>query len=370
MFTKKIYEKRVNTLFSQVEEDIDALILSGTYNILYFTGFDGAIVTVLLREEKPIVIVPRLEYLRARDTIAYGDVIGISPYEADLSSYEKIYTGKTWELAKKILKEKGVDGKIGIDKAEFKVDSYNESLKILDSEFVDITKTVAKLRSIKSEEEVKIIRESINVAEKAMKKAIESLDKGITESEVAAEIDKVLRHNFSDRSFDPIVAFGANAAYPHAKPGHRELKNGDFVIIDLGARLAGYCSDITRTFIYGKPSEKQKKIFNIVLEAQAEAIEYVKAGIEAKEVDKKAREILKNAGLSQYFNHGLGHGVGLEVHEIPYLNPTSKDILLEGMIVTIEPGVYIDGFGGVRIEDMILVTKDGSEVLTKFEKNL
>ena len=370
MFMEKIFRKRIESLFSKLTvENIDAVILTNPYNGFYFTGFDCAVATVLVRATEPVVVVPRLEYLRAKKEVIYGEVIGISSYEAEIGPYERVFIGKTWDLVNNILSEYGVRGKIGVDRANLKVDEHDKLAKALDREIADVTKAVASLRSVKSKEELKAIKKAVEIAEEAMRRASNCLEKGITEEEVASEIERVFRLNHADRSFNTIVAFGENAAYPHAKPGSRELKEGDLVIIDLGAKIYGYCSDITRTFICGKASEKQLKIFNAVLEAQRVAIESIKSGKKAAEVDKAARETLKQHGLVTYFNHGLGHGVGLEIHESPTLNPASKDTLLSGMVVTVEPGVYLEGYGGVRIEDMILVAEGGCEILTSFERS-
>ncbi|RLE64258.1 MAG: hypothetical protein DRJ38_05840 [Thermoprotei archaeon] len=369
MFVKNVFRRRVESLFSKLSvEGVEATVLVNPYNGFYFTGFDCAMVTILVRALEPVVIVPRLEYLRAKRETVYGEVIGVNSYEVELGPYERVFIGKTWDLVKNILNEYGVRGKIGVDRANLKVDEYNKLVKTLGEKLVDITKDVASLRSIKSEEELKAIKKAIEIAEEAMRKASNCLEKGVTEEEVAIEIDKIFRLNHADRSFNTIVAFGENAAYPHAKPGKRELKEGDLVIVDLGARIYGYCSDMTRTFIYGRASEKQSRIFNAVLEAQRAAIESIKSGEKAANVDRAAREVLKKHGLTAYFNHGLGHGVGLEIHEQPTLNPASKDTLLSGMVVTVEPGVYLESYGGVRIEDMVLVMEGSCEILTSFER--
>ncbi len=369
MFAKTVYSKRVESLFSKLEiEGVEAVVLTNLYNSFYFTGFDYALATVLIKAAEPVVLVPRLEYFRAKNEIVYGEVIGVSSFEAETGPYERVFVGKTWDLVRNVLSEYGVRGKVGVDKSGLRVDDYNRLMKALGSEPVDVTKSVTSLRAIKSEEEVEAIRKAIGIAEKAMKRALDCLEKGVTEEEIAAEIDRVFRLNHADRSFNTIVAFGENAAYPHAKPGSRELKSGDLVVIDLGAKVDGYCSDITRTFVCEKASEKQKRIFNAVLKAQRAAIESVKSGEKAKDVDKVARDVLREYGLAAYFNHGLGHGVGIEIHEQPTLNPASNDVLLNGMVVTVEPGAYLAGYGGVRIEDVVLVVEGGCEVLTSFER--
>jgi len=194
---------------------------------------------------------------------------------------------------------------------------------------------------------------------------------GIKENDIAAEIDYQMKKKGADKpSFDTIVVSGEKSAMPHGKPGERRLKKGDFVTLDFGAVYKGYHADFTRTVVIGKASKKQKKIYEIVKKAQEEAINRIKPGMLCKEADSIAREVIKKEGYGKYFGHSLGHGVGLEIHELPRLSFLSNSKIRENSVVTIEPGVYLPDFGGVRIEDTVVVRKNGIEVLTKFTKEL
>ena len=198
-----------------------------------------------------------------------------------------------------------------------------------------------------------------------MKVASETVRSGVKEKDVAAEIEYAMRKAGSDgTAFETIVASGVTSAFPHGSNLEKTICKGDLVVVDLGATYRFYRSDITRTFIAGKASEKQTRIYETVKLAQQKAFETIKHGVLASEVDLAARQVIEQAGFGEFFVHNLGHGVGLEVHEAPILSPESKDILMVGNVVTDEPGIYVPGFGGVRIEDTVLVTKNGAEILT------
>jgi Xaa-Pro dipeptidase len=198
-----------------------------------------------------------------------------------------------------------------------------------------------------------------------MERAFETVKPGITEKDVAAEVEYAMRRKGSDgTSFDTIIASGASSAFPHGSCSNRTIQDGDLVVVDLGATYQFYRSDMTRTFTAGKPTEKQRKIYEIVQLAQQKAFETIKPSIPAHQVDAAARQTIMAAGFGERFVHNLGHGVGLEIHEAPILSPDSKDTLAPGNVVTDEPGIYLPGFGGVRIEDTVIVTQKGAEKLT------
>lgn len=204
---------------------------------------------------------------------------------------------------------------------------------------------------------------------------LKKLKVGVSEKEIVFEIEYFLKKNGAEISFPPIVAFGKNSSIPHHQSGETKLKREDFVLLDLGAKVESYCSDMTRTIIFGKASEKQKKIYRTVLETQKRAVDFINIQIKlgkqvrAKEVDKVAREYIKSKGYLD-IPHSLGHGIGLEVHEHPSLSPKSKDILKNGMVFSIEPGIYIAGFGGVRIEDLFVLEKDKIRQITLSPKQI
>jgi Xaa-Pro aminopeptidase len=224
---------------------------------------------------------------------------------------------------------------------------------------------VSELRQVKDEHELQLMRKAAELTKTGMKAASETIRPGLEEIEVAAEIEYAMRRKGSwGTAFETSVASGAKSAFPHGGCTEKAIRAGDLVVVDVGATYSHYCSDMTRTFAAGKPSAKQTKLHEIVKAAHEKALEAIRSGARAKDVDVAARNVIENAGYGEYFVHGLGHGVGLEVHEAPTLNPSSEDRLAIGNVVTDEPGIYLVGFGGVRIEDSILVQKRKGEKLT------
>jgi len=240
------------------------------------------------------------------------------------------------------------------------------------SEVLDVSSEISRVRSTKDPFELDLIEKAIDLAERALSKVLVELDPDVSEAKAAGSIyGYILEHGGWGPSFPPIVAFHENTAYPHHTPSHRRLGAGGPVLIDLGAITSGYMSDMTRTTFIGSRAPKRfRDIIESVIEAQEEAIDSIAPGVSGGDVDKTARSVLERRGLAPFFIHGLGHGVGVEIHEKPYLRPGSKEVLEPGMVVTVEPGVYIPGLYGVRVEDMVLVTKTGRRVLTRFSKLL
>ncbi len=223
-----------------------------------------------------------------------------------------------------------------------------------------------ELRKVKSEKEIELMRKAGDLTSLGMKAAYETIRPGVKEVEVAAEIEYAMRrHGGWGTAFESSVASGARSAFPHGGCTDRKIAKGDLVVVDIGATYHHYCSDMTRTVVAGKPSEKQKKLYEIVKKAQFGAFNAMKPKAKAKEIDTVARNVITKAGYGEYFVHGLGHGVGLEVHEPPTLNSESKDVLTVGNVVSNEPGIYLIGYGGIRIEDSVLIQKQGGENLTK-----
>lgn len=225
---------------------------------------------------------------------------------------------------------------------------------------------VEELRVIKESEEIELIRQSLDLTERALVSVWEDLAVGRREKDVAWAIESFIRQSGGeDVSFPPIVASGPHAALPHAVPSYRRIEAGEPVILDLGSRLHHYCSDMTRTWIAGTPGDRLREIYRVVHEAQLAAQDVVRAGVESVDVDAAARDLITKAGYGERFGHGLGHGVGLAVHEKPGLRRAKGMVLEENMVVTIEPGIYLPGYGGVRLENMVRVTTAGCEVLNR-----
>jgi Xaa-Pro aminopeptidase len=231
---------------------------------------------------------------------------------------------------------------------------------------------VSASRQIKTAEEVERIRAASALAEGVLADVTAAIQAGITERDLAAEFEyEFKRRGASGASFDTIALFGARSSLPHGAPGDTALTHGDIVLLDFGCRLDGYCSDLTRTYAFGRiPSPWFEEVYDLTLTAQTIALEAIRPGKTGREVDAVARDLITEAGYGVNFGHGLGHGVGIEIHEGPRLNKESDTTLVEGMIVTVEPGVYVPGKGGVRIEDLVVVTKDGCEILSSAPKEL
>lgn len=233
-------------------------------------------------------------------------------------------------------------------------------------------KLIHEIRAVKSKKELANIIKAQKISERVLRDVLEKLKTGVTELAIAEFVTKMfVKFGVPILSFEPIVAFGKNTANIHHKPGKNKLKKGDIIMFDFGCTVNHYCSDMTRTYFWGKPSKRQKKIYNAVLQAQERALEKISRGERrAKIIDKSARNFLKNKFRANKFAHGLGHGVGTVIHEWPNFKPKSEDIIPAGCVMTVEPGIYFKGFGGVRIEDMVLITKNGCKNLTKIPKDL
>jgi Xaa-Pro aminopeptidase len=230
---------------------------------------------------------------------------------------------------------------------------------------------VEVLRERKDGDEVERIRQAVAAAEHALGLTVEQVREGMTELEVAGVLEASLRQSGSDGfPFPSIVASGPNAALPHARPTARAIRRGDFLLIDFGARVGGYCSDITRTFVVGKADDEQREVHEVVRLANQRAVKAVKPGMSGRDADSVARGYIEDRGFGELFGHSLGHGIGLEVHEAPRLAKTSESPLVEGAVVTVEPGIYRPGWGGVRIEDDVHLGAEGARVLTQFAREL
>lgn len=239
-----------------------------------------------------------------------------------------------------------------------------------DAELIALEDPVGSLRRVKKPEEIERIRRATKLAEAALTELLQKIEAGQSEQELALELEVIMRRSGAEKAaFDLIVAAGENSAHPHHRPKKRRLQKGDLLLFDIGAQVDGYCCDLTRVFAVGEVPARALEIYGLVLRANRAAVAAVKAGASGKAVDAVARDMIDEAGYKEHFGHGLGHGVGLEVHEGPSLSSLSGDTLEAGMVVTVEPGVYLPGFGGIRIEDLVVVTKDGCEVLTSFPRD-
>lgn len=262
--------------------------------------------------------------------------------------------------------------KAAYDPATLTVDEMNRFQTACKAEVVADKTLVSTMRMIKSPEEITALRAASELAEGVLADVLPTFEEGLTERELAAQFEyEFKKRGASGASFDTIALFGPRSSLPHGEPGGTCLKRGDVILLDFGCRYAGYCSDLTRTYGFGTiPGAWFEEAYSLVLAAQMIALEAVRAGVTCREVDATARNLIAEGGYGAYFGHGLGHGVGIEIHEAPRLNPESEIVLEEGMVVTVEPGIYLPGQGGVRIEDLIVVTGDGCDILSSTPKEL
>jgi Xaa-Pro aminopeptidase len=323
------------------------IILNQT-NITYFTGFTGATALVIPEKGENVLYVSGVNYEQAK-----AETHGITIQLLKQSN----------NFLEKIAKEAPAK-KFSFD--TMSVENWRVLSKTVGEENLQpINNLIRDLRSVKSQEEIKLIRKACKIAGVGMQTAKEIMWLGTKERDAASEIEYAMRKAGSDGvAFETIVASGPTSAFPHGSNLERTIQDYDFIIVDIGATYKSYRSDITRTFIASKATDKQARIYDAVKLAHQKALETIKPKVAANDVDKAGRQVIEEAGYGEFFVHNLGHGVGLEVHEAPILSPDSKDILAAGNVVTDEPGIYVPGLGGVRIEDTILVTKNGAEILT------
>jgi Xaa-Pro aminopeptidase len=261
---------------------------------------------------------------------------------------------------------------VGFESTHVTVDQHQQWAEAAEGfELVPTKGMVEQLRAIKDEGELALIRRAVELSDAAFAHIVQWLRPGVTEKAVAWELEVFMRtHGADDIAFDLIVGFGPNGAMAHAEPSDRPIQEGEPIVLDLGARVDGYCSDLTRTLCLGEPDEMLRRIHATVLEAQEAAEHAMRAGLKGRTVDAIARDLIEAAGYGKHFGHGLGHGVGLAIHESPRAGKTSEDVLQAGMVITVEPGIYIEGWGGVRIEDLVVVREQGIEALTTAPKGL
>lgn len=345
----------------EADRYIDAALIVSPVNRFYLSGFKSSKGIVFVTRDISYFIVDFRYYESACSLIKNMEVVMSSDFKSEILNIIKKHK------IKNILLEND-----GITLAE--VLKFEEWFKDDDIFFVKTKKLddiIYSFREIKTDEEIKNIQTAQEIAERAFNKLLSTLKLGMSEKEIAFNLEFLMKKEGADGiSFELIVASGKNSAIPHATPSDKPIKDGDFITIDMGATYKGYCSDMTRTVALGKVSEKQLSVYNTVLKAQTQAISMIKPDALCKKIDDIARKIISENGYEGCFKHALGHGVGIQVHENPVLSVHSEAILKPGMIVTIEPGIYLKNEFGVRIEDMILVTESGYKNLTSLNKDL
>jgi Xaa-Pro aminopeptidase len=341
------------------EKGLDGLLISQPDNLRYLSGFTGS-GWLLISGRKAILAVDFLYLEQAKEESRGFEIVHI---KQELHNW---LPGLALDLGWH---------KLGFEANLISYDGYQKLGEVIRAKQVNLdlvptTGTVEQPRSIKEPEEMVLITKAVELADAVFEQAKAIIRPGVTEKEVAWEIEKNLRQNGSEGvAFEIIVASGPNSALPHARPTEKAIRSGEPVLIDMGARINGYCSDLSRTLFLGRADRIFQRIYGIVLQAQAAAIEGIKSQMAASQADQLARSVIERAGYGDAFGHGLGHGVGLAVHEFPRLGPNSSDSLTDGMVFTVEPGIYLAGQGGVRIEDMVVLENGRARVLTRADKD-
>jgi Xaa-Pro dipeptidase len=355
---KKVQEKMCN-------ESYDSLLLGPTPNMFYFTGLqtspDERLQLIIIPAEgKPAAVLPEMYMDKVKSVLDSSFTVEAWTDDKD-----------PFQLAGSQIKE-FKNKRLAVDNT-IRADHLIGLINILpDSDFTEAEPLTKSLRAYKDEDEIRLMHEAAKMADQVMGRIRELIKPGMREKELATLIEMEYKKVADDISFKPIVASGPNAAQPHHSPGDRQLEKGDFIVVDCGAVYRGYCSDITRTFCLGKTTAEMKDVYEAVKEANVAAFRALQKniGLSGAGTDAVARKIITDAGYGPYFNHRLGHGIGLEVHEAPYLVEGNEEPLQKGAAFTIEPGIYLSGKFGVRIEDVAVITGEGPRLLTAFNREL
>jgi Xaa-Pro dipeptidase len=344
-----------------VEAGVDAAYVTDPVSIAYLTGFRcnpmERLMALAVRASRVDLIVPGIEAESATATAAGAAVRGWKDGE------------DPYALVVDALGD--APGRLAVEKDHLSLGGFERlGERVRSTEVVDAGATLRRLRLRKSPDELERLAEAARITDRVTEQVLSGLAVGQSELEVAMLLSQAIAEAGAANAFEPIVQFGPNSAQPHLRPTGRRLRAGDLVLLDFGAAWRGYCADTTRTAVAGEPDQRQLEVHQIVLEAHDRALEAVRAGVAAAEVDEAARAVIREAGYGDYFIHRIGHGLGLDPHEGPSLDPGSPLILEPGMVVTIEPGVYLPGWGGVRIEDDVVVEQDGGRTLTGARRDL
>ena len=345
-------------LMNGLEDICDCGIINDTVNRRYFTDMKSSDGTLVVFKDKAYLIID-FRYIEKAKKTAKG--------------CEVILQDRLYHQINELIKKHGAK-KAAVNTEFCTVEQFSlmkSALKIQLSSDNAFTKLIRNIRMVKTQQEIDLMIKAQRIAEKGFEHILDFVSAGKTEREVQLELDYYMLSNGAEElSFDTIALSGKNTSLPHGVPTDKPIEQGEFVLLDFGAVVQGYHSDMTRTFCVGEPTDKMRKVYQIVLDAQLAAIKAVKTGISGIALDAVARDIIKSEGYGDNFGHSLGHGVGMEIHEMPYASPTKDNILLENSIVTVEPGIYIENEFGVRIEDFVVVKDNGCENMTKAEKKL
>ncbi|RED58583.1 M24 family metallopeptidase [Cohnella lupini] len=357
-------KSRMNKLQAYLDHnELDAMLITSPKHVYYLTGFatdphERFLGLLLPRGEEALMLVPALDYEAAQVASEVGSIHAHSD------------TDDAYELLSKLMPRD--IRKLGVEKDDLSVLRFEAISAAIGAEaYVDIGFPLRELRAIKTPDEVARMKNAVRIVEEVLRSGVDQVKPGVSEIELVAELEyRMKKLGAQGPSFDTMVLSGAKSALPHGKPDSRKIAEGELLLFDLGVFADGYASDITRTFAVGEITDEMKIIYGAVLAGNLAAIEAVRAGVTFGSLDRAARESIEAAGYGPYFNHRLGHGLGMDIHEYPSIHGRNDDIVLAGMTFTVEPGIYVPLVGGVRIEDDVLVTPDGVEVLTSFPKEL
>lgn len=339
------------------EYHLDAMLVTSEPGEFYAVGFHGEGVAVVTPEKS-------YYYTDSRYIEAAGKLI--TGAEVALPDQDRNYR----QMVQAIIERHGIS-RLGFEKHYMTVEEYEGYRAALKAELVPASDLMEALRGSKDQEEVDLMVRAQRIAERALDEILGFIKPGLTEREIAAKLQyDMLRFGADKMSFDPIVVGGPNGSLPHGIPGDRKVEKGDFLTMDFGCKLGGYCSDMTRTVAVGEPTDEMKKVYNTVLEAQLAGIAAARAGVPGVDIHMAARQVIVDAGYGEYFGHGFGHSLGIEIHENPNANMRNKEPLPLGAVISAEPGIYLPGRFGVRIEDVLYLTETGNVNLTKAPKEL
>jgi len=353
-----MYEERLAAVRRSLESSkLDALLVTHLPHVRYLTGFSGSKGICIINSRHQYFLTDSRYRDQAREEVTACRVLVSkdSLYHAVLKT--RLFTARM---------------RVGFEGQSVSVDSSHFLRKMFPRvTFVPTQGLIERFASVKDESEIACIRAAAGITDKVFRKIVGLLQPGMSEQDVAAEIGYYHRkYGAEGDAFEPIVASGWRGAFPHARASTKKIRKGELVVLDFGCRFDGYQSDMTRTVAIGRPTQQGRKIYRTVLDAQVKAVEAARSGVSARALDSVARSHIRKRGFGRFFRHSLGHGLGLQVHEAPRISSMSKEILRSGNVVTIEPGIYIPGFGGVRIEDDVVIRDGGCEVLNKSPKDL
>lgn len=339
------------------KKGLDGALVTKRENYMYLSGFTGTSAFLIITQEHAVLLT---DFRYVEQAAAQAPLFKIEKYQGNIIS-----------ALNEVIKSQGIE-KLGFEEGNVTFEKYNEFVtKLGIRKFIPLESAIEKLRAFKDQFELEVIKKAVKIADDAFTHILPYIKPGVTEIEIAAEMEYYMKKAGAiSASFETIIASGLRSSMPHGVASDKKIEQGDSITLDFGAYYQHYCSDITRTVFLGQPKEEMKKIYNIVLEAQLKASEGAAAGLFGKDIDLIARDIIYKNGFEKNFGHGLGHSVGLEIHESPRFSPSEDAKIENGMVITVEPGIYVSGLGGVRIEDCILINDDKPVTLTQSTKEM